>query len=156
MGFVEWVVTYVCVCLYVRACLSLSFSLSLSLSLCVCVCVCVCVCARALILFHRGGFFWLQDVLDILQGYGSTMLCCEYHPRCFCQVPSSPFLNMSYFNSKDKSPARRKLERKKVMYIDKGYKSAHQQTDKWRKDNRDKEANLIYILPLWIKSLAFT
>ena len=41
---------------------------------------CVCVygwvggCACVFILFHREGFFPLQDVCDILEGYGSTML----------------------------------------------------------------------------------
>ena len=32
------------------------------------------------------------------------MLCCEYHSRCFYQVPSSPFLKMSYFTSSGKTP----------------------------------------------------
>ena len=39
------------------------------------------------ILFHRGGFFRLLDVSDILEKYGSTMLCCEYYSRCFYRVP---------------------------------------------------------------------
>ena len=68
---------------------------------------------------------------------------------------------MSYFTSKGKTPARRKLERKryniwlleKMIYIDIVYKFAHQQTNKWRKDTKDKEATLIWILSLWIKSL---
>ena len=67
---------------------------SLSACVCACVCVCVCVCV-CFLLFHREGFFRLQDVWNISEGYRSTMLCCEYHPRCFCQVPSSPFLKMS-------------------------------------------------------------
>ena len=71
------------------------------------VCVCVCVCVCVFILFHRG------DVWDILKGYGSTMLSSEYHPRCFCQVPSSSFVNVSYFTSEDNTPACRKLERKR-------------------------------------------
>ena len=52
-------------------------SLYLNTCLCVCVCVCVCVCMRVcvLILFHYGGFFRLQDVCDILEGYRSKMLC---------------------------------------------------------------------------------
>ena len=32
------------------------------------------------------------------------MLCCEYHSRCFYQVPSSPFLKMPYFTSKGETP----------------------------------------------------
>ena len=42
--------------------------------------VCVCV----FIFFHREGFFWLQDVQDMLERYGSTILCCEYSSGCFC------------------------------------------------------------------------
>ena len=57
------------------------------------------------------------------------MLCCEYHSRCFCQVPSSPFLKMSNFTPKEETPPRRKLERKrydilfrkKMIYIDLGF-----------------------------------
>ena len=56
-------------------------------------------------LFHGESFFRPQDVWDILKGYGSTMLCCEYHSRCFCQVPSSTYLKMSYVTSKDKTSA---------------------------------------------------
>ena len=36
--------------------------------------LCVCVCCG-------GG-----DVWDILEGYGSMMLCCEYYSWVFCQV----------------------------------------------------------------------
>ena len=95
--------------------------------LCVCVCVraraCVCVCV--FIFFHREGFFRLQCVQDILERYGSTIFCCEYLFGCFCQVPSSPYLKMSYFTSKDEN-------------------SSHQtKSDKWQKDTKDKEATLI-------------
>ena len=52
------------------------------------------------------------------------------------QVPSSLFLKMSYFTSKDETTARRQLERKryvillgeKMIYIDLGYKSATQRS----------------------------
>ena len=74
--------------------------------------VCVCVCVCVFILFHREGFFRLQDVGDILEGYGSTMLCYEYHSRCFYQVPSSRYLKMPYFTSKDETPARRQTGEK--------------------------------------------
>ena len=43
---------------------------------CVCVCVCVCMCVFVFIFFHREGFFRLQDVWDILEEYGSMILCC--------------------------------------------------------------------------------
>ena len=65
----------------------------------------------------------------------------EYHSRCFCQVPSSPFLKMSCIpppkTPKDENSSEHKLERKrydiwfreKMIYIDIGYKSAAQHTD---------------------------
>ena len=86
---------------------------------------CVCVygwvggCACVFILFHREGFFPLQDVCDILEGYGSTML--------FVSI-------MSYFTSEDETPACRLTGEKiwydiirasaKMIYYDIGYKSA--------------------------------
>ena len=88
-------------------------------------CVCVCVygwvggCACVFILFHREGFFPLQDVCDILEGYGSTTL--------FVSI-------MSYFTSEDETPACRLTGEKiwydiirasaKMIYYDIGYKSA--------------------------------
>ena len=86
---------------------------------------CVCVygwvggCACVFILFHREGFFPLQDVCDILEGYGSTTL--------FVSI-------MSYFTSEDETPACRLTGEKiwydiirasaKMIYYDIGYKSA--------------------------------
>ena len=97
------------------------------LLLCVCVCVCVCVCTRmcehmrqcvrecvhATVCVHG-------CVCVCMCLYSSTakasfvckMLCCEYHSRCFWQVPSSPFLKMSYFTSKDETPAHRQTGEK--------------------------------------------
>ena len=88
-------------------------------------CVCMCMggwvggCACVFILFHREGFFPLQDVCDILEGYGSTML--------FVSI-------MSYFTSEDETPACRLTGEKiwydiirasaKMIYYDIGYKSA--------------------------------
>ena len=81
----------------------------------VCVCVCVCACVCVFIFFHREGFFRLQHVKDMLERFRSTILCCEYLSGCFCQVPSSLFPNLSYFTSKDVTPARRKNWREKDM-----------------------------------------
>ena len=81
-------------------------------SVCVCVCVYVCVCK----LIYCGCFFRLQDVWDIHKSYGSTMLCCEYHSRCFCQLPSSPFLKMSYISPPKTKTREHKLERR-LNYI---------------------------------------
>ena len=82
------------------------------------------------ILFHRKGFLRLQWCLRHAWGYRSTILCCEYYAGCFCQVPSSPYLKMSYFTSKDEKSSEHKLARKqydvlrtckKLIYIDIGY-----------------------------------
>ena len=117
----------------------------------VCVYVCVYVFVCVIMLFHREGFFRLQDVWDKLEGYGSTMLCCEYHSRCFCKDPSFSCLKKLYFTSKDKILARRQLERRrndiwfreKTIYVAIGYKWATQQTGKWRKNTKYKEATLV-------------
>ena len=58
---------------------------------------------------------------------------------------------MSCFTSKDKTPARRQLERKrcdiwfreKMIYIDIGYETATDEIDKRQKDTKNKEATLI-------------
>ena len=97
-----------------------------------CVCVCVCVCVYTLPPWR------LLPIARSLDGYGSAMSCCEYYSRCFCQVPSFPFLNMSCFTSEGKTPARRKLKRKwydtrfpeKMVYIYTGYKSPNWQVTK--------------------------
>ena len=91
----------VCMCVYV----------------CVCVCVCVCVYVCVFILFHRKGFFRLQRCLGHTWGYGSTILCCKYFSRSFCQAPSCTFLEISYFISKDKTPARQENGEKTPWYI---------------------------------------
>ena len=58
---------------------------------------------------------------------------------------------MSYFIFKDETPADQQLQRKrydillceKIIYIDRGCKLATQETDKSRKDTKDKEATPI-------------
>ena len=113
------------------------------------------------ILFHCGSFFRLQNVCDIHEEYEPTMLRFEYYSSYFCQV----FISISkyvIFHLWRRHSTCLKLERKrydarlheKMIYIDIGYKSVLHQTDKWRKETKDKEATLIYILPLWIKSWA--
>ena len=69
----------------------------------------VCVCVYTL---PPVGFFWLHDVFDIREKFGSTIFCCEYSVS-FCQVPSSLFLNLSYFTSKDENSSHRLLESKR-------------------------------------------
>ena len=97
-----------------------------------CVCVCVCVCACVFILFH----------LLVSSGCTTSVICVRSSDRrsfvvstsgCFCQVPSSLSLNLSYFASKDENSSRSltgekmiwyNAFRKKMIYIDIGYKSA--------------------------------
>ena len=80
--------------------------------MCVCVCVCVCV-------------FITFDLLD--SSYCKTsvtyMRCSDQRSfvlsmtRGFCQVPSSPFPNLSYLTSKDETPARQKTgEKNDIIY----------------------------------------
>ena len=59
--------------------------------------------------------------------------------------------NVIYITSNDENSSEHKLERKqcdiwfrkKIIYFDLGYKSAAQQTDKWRREIKDEEATLI-------------
>ena len=67
-----------------------------------CVCVCVCVCVCMFILFH-------QLISSGCMTSVTYMRCSEQRSfvesitRGFCQVPSSPFLSLSYFTSKDEN-----------------------------------------------------
>ena len=109
--------------------------------------VCVCV----FILFYREGFFRLQDVWDILERYGSTMLCWVLFQVLLLNYFISVSKNVINIASKDEDSSEHKLEkkrydiwfRKKMIYIDIGHKSAVQQTDKCRRDTKDEEATLI-------------
>ena len=124
---------------------------------CVCVFVCVCACVYT---FPPAGFFRLQDFFDVLEMFWSFAVSIS---RGICQVTSSLFLNLSYFNSKDENSSPQLLERKryniiwareKMIYIDIGYKSAQRQkATVTARDTKDKEATLIQILPCSIKSL---
>ena len=110
------------------------FSKSKFLHVCVCMCVCVCVraCVCVFILFH------------LLVSSGCTtsvtyVRCSDQRSFAvsittgFCQVPSSPFPNLSYLTSKDENSSRQftgektiwyNVPHEKVIYIDIGYKSA--------------------------------
>ena len=75
---------------------------------CVCVRACVRACVCLFIRFHRESLFRLQDIWDILERYGSTMLCSVSFqmllPNSFIYVSK----NVIYIFSKD--PQRRKLQ----------------------------------------------
>ena len=61
------------------------------------VCVCVCLCSSTWWLLPAARHLWYT------WGDGSTIFCCEHYGGCFCQVPSSQYLNLSYFTSKDEN-----------------------------------------------------
>ena len=58
-------------------------------------------------------YFTLKRTFKPRTGYGSTMSCCEYYTLCLCQVPSSRYLKISYFTSKDENSSADQLERKR-------------------------------------------
>ena len=101
-------------------------------------CVCACMCLYS-------STVKASSVCKTSETYlrGTDQRCyVEYYPRSFSQVPSSPFLKMSYISPpktpKSENSSEQKLERKRydiwfrenMIYIDIGYKSAAQQTDK--------------------------
>ena len=106
---------HVCVNACMRACMNACMHACMRASVCVhgCMCVCVCMCLYS---------------STVKASFVCKMLCCEYHSRCFWQVPSSPFLKISYFTSKDETPAHRQTGEKqndifgsrKRWYIDIG------------------------------------
>ena len=49
-------------------------------------------------------------------GHRSTILCCEYQLTALCQVPSLPYLKMSYFTSKDENSSRSITGEKTIWY----------------------------------------
>ena len=143
----------------------------LTISVCVCVCVCVClcvfVCVRVCVCVSLSPPLWrlLPSAKCMRHTWvvpitNDVMLWVSV----WVLLPSSflHFLKMSYFTSKDKNPAQLQLEgkqydiwfHKSMKCIHIGYKLVNQQTNKWQKDTKDKVATPIWILPLWIRSLA--
>ena len=101
-----------------KFCMSLQFLESLLLCVCVCVYVCVyvCVCVCLCVYTHPSvGFFRLHDVFDKCEKFGSTIFYCEYSD-IFCQVPSSLFLNLSYFTSKEENSSHLLTGEKTIWY----------------------------------------
>ena len=64
------------------------------------------------IFFHREGFFRLQNVQDILEGTDQRS-CVVNISKVLYAIPSSPYLKMSYFTSKDENSSPYLLERKR-------------------------------------------
>ena len=113
---------------------------------CVCTCVCLCMC----LCLYSSTVKASSDCKTTGTYFRGTDQRCyvKYHSRCFCQVPSSSFLKMSYISPpktpKDENPSEHKLERKRydiwfrenMIYIDIWY-------NKWRKHTKDEEVTLI-------------
>ena len=101
--------------------------------------VCVCVCVYILPPWR---LFPSARCPRHTWGHGSTILCCEYQLTALCQVPSSPYLKMSYFTSKDENSSRSISGEKtiwyntlceKMIYIDIENKSAHTKPTSYEK-----------------------
>ena len=128
----------VCVFSCVCACVYMCVYVCLVVCVRVCVRVCVCVCLYSSTVKASSN---CKTSVTCLRGTNQQCYI-DYHSRCFCQVLLSLFLKMSYISpsktTKNENPSERKLERKwygtwfheKMIYIDVGYKSAAQQTDK--------------------------
>lgn len=72
--------------------------------------MCLCVCAFVCI--HRGGFFGLKDVADTLGCTKERSYVFGHDIRCFRQVPSALFLNLTYLIYKVEimaHPAKKKI-----------------------------------------------
>ena len=117
----------------------------------VCVCVCVCVCLCVFMLFHLLVSSDSTTFVTYVRSSDQQSFVVSIS-RGFCQVPSSLFLNLSYFTSKEENSSWQPLERKqydimlalgKMIYINIGYNTAIRLAVKLRKDTEDKEATLI-------------
>ena len=97
------VCVYVCVCVCMRVCVYVC--------VCVFVCVCVCFCVGVWVCLYSS-VCWL---LSIARRVWELRVFVESISRDFCQVPSSLFLNLSYFTSKDETSSRQLLERKRMI-----------------------------------------
>ena len=78
------------------------------------VCVCVCLCVCLFISFHRGGFFRLQDVRDILEGADQRSYVVNINLGA-----SAKFLHLGIWKChisppKTKTPARHKTGEKPI------------------------------------------
>ena len=78
---------------------------------CLCVCVCVCLCVYVFILFHLLASSDCKTSVIYLRCLDQQSFVVSV-ARGFCPVPSSLYLKMSYFTSKDKISSQHKLEKK--------------------------------------------
>ena len=70
----------------------------------------VCICLFPLKEFLLSEIWCQRSALR----FWSTMWTLQ---RCLCQFPSSPFLNLSYFTSKDETPVQHWTRKKMVWYV---------------------------------------
>ena len=93
----------------------------LLLNVCVCVCVCVYVRARVFIPFHLLVSSGCTTSVTYVRSSDQRSFVVSISVTALCQVPSSLYLKMSYFTSKDKSSSPTLLERKRydIMCADK-------------------------------------
>ena len=77
-----------------------------------CVCVCVCVCSYSSTCWFLPASSGCTTSLTYLRSSDQRSFVVSILVS-FCQVPSSLFLNLSYFTSKDENSSHRLLERKR-------------------------------------------
>ena len=96
--------------------------------------VCVCV----FVLFHREGFFQLQDVWDMFDGHGYVV--------SIIPGASDKFLHLSIWKSsppKMKLQHADKLKKNDIIYSGHDIHQLRPKADELRKDTKDKVATLI-------------
>ena len=125
---------------------------------CMCMCVYVCVYTpppwKLLPIARSLWHTWWVRISNVMLWVLFQVLL----PSYFISISKYVIFHLRRWSSSSPKLTRKRYDirfREKMIYIDKGYKSAHHQTHKWQNDTtKDKEATLIYILPLWIKYLA--
>ena len=83
---------------------------------CVCVCVYVCVCVCVFIIFHLLVSTGCTTYVTYVRSSDQRSFVLSIS-RGFCQVPSSLFLNLSYFSSKDENSSRPLTGEKTIWYV---------------------------------------
>ena len=83
----------------------------------VCSCVRACVCVCVFILFHLLASSDCKTSVTYLRCSDQRSFVVST-ARGFCQVPSSPYLKMSYFIPKDENASQHKTGEKTIWYID--------------------------------------
>ena len=135
---------------------------NLCVCVCACVCVCVCVCGSlSVCLFLYSFTVKTSSVCKVpetcLRGMDQQFCVVSIIPGASAKFPRLHFIfHFQRWNSSTQTTGDKTIWYMVPQKIDLywyRYMWATQQTDKWRKDTKDKEATLICILPLWVKSL---